>query len=201
MISLVMDTSNQYLVVGLYHDNECLESFQEKGTRRQSENAIPALKEILDRHHVQLKDIDEMIITSGPGSYTGVRVAMTIAKTLAAISNIKIKTVSSLAAYAGMSQAISVIDARGHKVYVGIYENGEPLIKEQVMSLDEFASLRAEYADYELVGETTCLGYDETECDLCTHIFELGKQADIIENVDLLVPTYIKDVEAKKACY
>ena len=63
MISLVMDTSNQYLVVGLYRDNECLESFQEKGTRRQSENAIPALKGILDRHQVTLKDIDEMIIT------------------------------------------------------------------------------------------------------------------------------------------
>ena len=201
MISLVMDTSNQYLVVGLYRDNECLESFQEKGTRRQSENAIPALKGILDRHQVTLKDIDEMIITSGPGSYTGVRVAMTIAKTLAAVSNVKIKAVSSLAAYAGMNQAVSVIDARGHKVYVGVYENGVPLVEEQVMTLEEFASLRTEYADFELVGETTCLGYEEEECDLCNHIFELGKEADVIENVDLLVPTYIKDVEAKKACY
>lgn len=201
MISLVMDTSNSYLVVGLYQDNVCLEAFQEKGSRRQSEKAIPTLKEVLDRHHIALKDVNEMIITSGPGSYTGVRVAMTIAKTLAAVSNVKIKSVSSLAAYAGMNQALSVIDARGHKVFVGVYENGLPLMKEQMMTLEDFAQLRAEYEDFELVGEVGCLGLNEKECDLCANIYALGQMADPIKNVDLLVPTYIKDVEAKKACY
>ena len=201
MISLVMDTSNRYLAVGLFKDNMCLEAFQEKGSRRQSEKAIPTLKEVLDRHHIALKDVNEMIITSGPGSYTGVRVAMTIAKTLAAVSDVRIKSVSSLAAYAGMNQALSVIDARGHKVFVGVYENGLPLIKEQVVALEDFAQLRAEYGDFELVGEIGCLGLDEKECDLCANIYALGQMADPIENVDLLVPTYIKDVEAKKACY
>ena len=148
-----------------------------------------------------LKDVNEMIITSGPGSYTGVRVAMTIAKTLAAVSDVRIKSVSSLAAYAGMNQALSVIDARGHKVFVGVYENGLPLIKEQVVTLEDFAHLRAEYEDFELVGEVGCLGLDEKECDLCANIYALGQMADPIKNVDLLVPTYIKDVEAKKACY
>lgn len=201
MISLVMDTSNSYLAVGLFKDNICLEAFQEKGSRRQSEKAIPSLKEVLDRHHIALKDVNEMIITSGPGSYTGVRVAMTIAKTLAAVSDVRIKSVSSLAAYAGMNQALSVIDARGHKVFVGVYENGLPLIKEQVMTLEDFAQLRAEYEDFELVGEVGCLGLDEKECDLCANIYALAQMADPIKNVDLLVPTYIKDVEAKKACY
>lgn len=201
MISLVMDTSNSYLAVGLYQDNVCLEAFQEKGSRRQSEKAIPTLKEVLDRHHIALKDVNEMIITSGPGSYTGVRVAMTIAKTLAAVSDVKIKSVSSLAAYAGMNQALSVIDARGHKVFVGVYENGLPLIKEQVMTLEDFAQLRAEYEDFELVGEVGCLGLNEKECDLCANIYALAQMADPIKNVDLLVPTYIKDVETKKACY
>ena len=201
MISLVMDTSNSYLAVGLFKDNMCLEAFQEKGSRRQSEKAIPSLKEVLDRHHIALKDVNEMIITSGPGSYTGVRVAMTIAKTLAAVSDVRIKSVSSLAAYAGMNQALSVIDARGHKVFVGVYENGLPLIKEQVMTLEDFTQLRAEYEDFELVGEVGCLGLDEKEWDLCANIYALGQMADPIKNVDLLVPTYIKDVEAKKACY
>ena len=201
MISLVMDTSNSYLAVGLFKDNMCLEAFQEKGSRRQSEKAIPSLKEVLDRHHIALKDVNEMIITSGPGSYTGVRVAMTIAKTLAAVSDVRIKSVSSLAAYAGMNQALSVIDARGHKVFVGVYENGLPLIKEQVMTLEDFTQLRAEYEDFELVGEVGCLGLDEKECDLCANIYALAQMADPIKNVYLLVPTYIKDVEAKKACY
>lgn len=200
MISLVMDTSNSYLAVGLYQDNVCLEAFQEKGSRRQSEKAIPTLKEVLDRHHIALKDVNEMIITSGP-ALIQVLESQTIAKTLAAVSDVRIKSVSSLAAYAGMNQALSVIDARGHKVFVGVYENGLPLIKEQVMTLEDFAQLRAEYGDFELVGEVGCLGLDEKECDLCANIYALGQMADPIKNVDLLVPTYIKDVEAKKACY
>lgn len=51
------------------------------------------------------------------------------------------------------------------------------------------------------MGEVGCLGLDEKECDLCANIYALGQMADPIKNVDLLVPTYIKDVEAKKACY
>ena len=111
MTSLIMDTSNQYLMVALYRDGQCLEMVQELGSKRQSENAIPYLSSLLKKHQLQLLDIDEMIITKGPGSYTGVRVAMTIAKTLSVVSSIHIKVISSLAAYAGLKTCVSVIDA------------------------------------------------------------------------------------------
>ena len=101
MLSLIMDTSNQYLMVSLYEDDQCIETIQELGSQRQSENAIPYLASLLEKHQKELLDIDEMIITCGPGSYTGERVAMTIAKTLSVISPVKVKVISSLAAYAG----------------------------------------------------------------------------------------------------
>ena len=75
-----------------------------------------------------------MIITIGPGSYTGQRVALTIAKTLATISNIKIKAVSSLHGYVGSDKAISVIDARSKKVFVGVYDNNKKIIDDQIIS-------------------------------------------------------------------
>ena len=48
MTSLIMDTSNQYLMVALYRDGQCLEMVQELGSKRQSENAIPVSYTHLD---------------------------------------------------------------------------------------------------------------------------------------------------------
>ncbi len=132
MLSLIMDTSNQYLLVSLYEDGVCLETIQELGSKKQSENAIPYLAKLLNKYNKKLLDVEEMIITKGPGSYTGERVAMTIAKTLSVIAPVKIKAISSLAAYAGYESCISVIDARSKKIFVCIYENGKPLMNEQL---------------------------------------------------------------------
>ena len=201
MFSVVMDTSNQYLVVGIYQDGHLLDSIQELGSKRQSENAIPYLERLLKAHDLSLRDAQEMIITKGPGSYIGVRVALTVAKTLAAISDVKIKTISSLAAYAGQQRCISVIDARSQKVFVGRYAHGAPLMEEQLMTLEEFAYFKADYAEYPIVGQAECVGFEMEPVDLCKNLYELGREAPIEENPDLLVPSYIKEVEAKKACY
>ena len=102
---------------------------------------IPYLASLLEKHQKELLDIDEMIITCGPGSYTGERVAMTIAKTLSVISPVKIKVISSLAAYAGKQKCVSVIDARSQKIFVCAYECGKPLIHEQLLPCLLYTSL------------------------------------------------------------
>ena len=87
MKTIVMDSANQYLVVALFEDGQCLDKIQEIGNRKQSEYAIVYLEKLLKAHHLQVLDFDEMVITIGPGSYTGVRVALTIAKTIAATTS------------------------------------------------------------------------------------------------------------------
>lgn len=200
MLSLIMDTSNQYLLVALYEDGKCLESIQELGSQRQSENAIPYLERILNQYHKELKDVDEMIITRGPGSYTGERVAMTIAKTLSVISDVKIKVLSSLIAYAGLNDCVSVIDARSHKVFVCAYHQGEALMPEQLLSIDEFENLMKDYEGYQVVGQSEVVGHPQMNVDLAKNMYQLSRDIEPIENVDALVPTYLKDVEAKKIC-
>lgn len=200
MISLIMDTSNQYLMVSLYKDGQCLETIQELGSKRQSENAIPYLASLLEKYDLELLEIDEMIITRGPGSYTGERVAMTIAKTLSVIAPIRIKAISSLAAYAGMHQCVSVIDARSQKVFVCVYQNGQALISEELISIDEFDSFMESYKDYTVVGQCDVVWYPLQEVDLAKNLYELAQLTEPIENVDALVPCYLKDVEAKKIC-
>jgi len=200
MISLIMDTSNQYLLVALYEDGQCIESIQEIGSKKQSENAIPYLSQLLERHHKELLEIDEIIITRGPGSYTGERVAMTIAKTLSVISPIKVKAISSLAAYAGLKKCVSVIDARSQKVFVCVYQQGKPLMKEQLLPICEFENFMQNYQDYQVVGQTSVVGFPECSVDLAANLYALSKDCHAIACVDALVPTYLKDVEAKKIC-
>lgn len=200
MISIVLDTSNQYLVVALYKDGECLDKIQELGSKRQSENAIPYLQRLLDKHHIGLLDVDEAILTRGPGSYTGVRVAMTIIKTLNVIHPIKVKAISSLKAYAGFEKCISVIDARSQKVFVCVYENGQALMNEQLMEISMFKEFRKSYMGYKVVGYGDIVDEKSEEVDLVDHLYRLSLYEDAIENVDALVPCYLKDVEAKKIC-
>lgn len=201
MISIVMDTSNQYLAVGIYKDGQRLDSYQKIGTKRQSEDAIPVLNDLTKKHHIDLMTIDEMIITRGPGSYTGVRVGMTIAKTLAAIAPVKIKTVSSLNAYAADGKKISIIDARSKKVFACVYDEGKPLTEEKMYDEAQFKQLREAYPDYEVVGETRCINEPNQDVDLVGNIYHLAQDIAPEKYVDALVPTYIKDVEAKKKCY
>ena len=141
-----------------------------------------------------------MIITRGPGSYTGERVAMTIAKTLSVIAPIQIKAISSLAAYAGLKRCVSVIDARSQKVFVCAYDNGKALMKEQLISISDFPSLMKDYKDFLVVGQSNIVGYPMQDVDLAKHMYDLSLNEEPIENVDALVPCYLKDVEAKKIC-
>lgn len=201
MKTLVMDTSNTYLVVALFDQGNCVESFQEKGNKKQSEYAILKVKEILDHQQLTMLDIDEMVITIGPGSYTGVRVALTIAKTLASVTNIKLKWVSSLQAYAGKNDAISVLDARSNKVFVGVYHQGIAVIPETMIAIEDFDSIKKQYPDLPIVGDGYLVGYpDSIEVSLANHMYALSCQKQYEDNIDALVPHYIKEVEAKKIC-
>lgn len=200
MKTIVMDSANKYLVVALYENQKCLASLQEEGNRKQSEYAIVYLQKLLQENYLKMSDFDEMVITIGPGSYTGVRVALTIAKTLNATMNIKVKTVSSLKAMAGMKKAISILDARSHKLFLGIYNEGKVIVDDCLINIDEFENYQKQYSDYEIVGDAHLVGIPEKEVDLADHIYTLSTLEKEIENVDGLVPRYIKEVEAKKIC-
>ena len=186
MKTIVMDSANKYLVVALYENQKCLASLQEEGNRKQSEYAIVYLQKLLQENHLKMSDFDEMVITIGPGSYTGVRVALTIAKTLNATMNIKVKTVSSLKTMAGMKKAISILDARSHKLFLGIYNEGKVIVDDCLINIDEFENYQKQYTDYEIVGDTHLVGIPEKEVDLAKHIYTLSTLEKEIEI--LLIP-------------
>ncbi len=200
MRSLVIDTSNRYLVIAMYENNRVLEAISEVGSQRQSENAIPYIEKLLNQLGLELFDFDELIVTCGPGSYTGVRVGLTIVKTLKTVRpSFKVKMISSLAAYAGKEgKKISVIDARSKKVFVGIYQQGKEVVPEQMMDISAFETLLCQYPDYEVVGQGDIVGIEVKESCIYQNMYDLAKEIEAVTSVHALLPKYIKDVGAKK---
>ena len=139
MLTLGMDTSNRYLNLALIKDDKLIASLHKECFKHQSEEILPQLDLLLKNNGIKTSDIDSIVITEGPGSYTGIRIAMTLAKVWAKTKKLKLYTLDSLQLIAGKVPTTAVyIDARGHRGYVGIFEEGKAMMADTVFTEDEF---------------------------------------------------------------
>ena len=125
MITLCMDTSHIYLSLALIRDDEIIGQVQEECWKHQSEEIFPKLEEMLSKLSLKSDDINQIVITKGPGSYTGVRIAMTIAKVFCSMTNKPLYTLPTMLLYAGLDDCRVVLDARGKRIYTCAYKNGK----------------------------------------------------------------------------
>ena len=126
MISLCMDSAYKQLVLGLYKDQELLAGISLEAFKKQSETIFVELNRLLKETGLDYKDMDRVIITKGPGSYTGIRIAMTIAKVLCTTMHKELYCISTMQLYAGKEPMANVIlDARSKRAYVAHCENGK----------------------------------------------------------------------------
>lgn len=96
MLRLFLDTSNKYLYIAVLKDLELLFEHVQPGNNNHSETLVQVLENALKENNIELDKIDEIYVGRGPGSYTGVRVACTVAKVFAYIKNKKLYSFSSL---------------------------------------------------------------------------------------------------------
>ena len=96
MLSLILDSANKELGVAIAKDNEIIDEIKYDAWQKQSELMIPEIEKIFKRNSISPKDINEILVSQGPGSYTGVRIALTIAKVYAYALNLPIYAFSSL---------------------------------------------------------------------------------------------------------
>lgn len=125
MISLVIDTCNSNLLVALIKDNNILSIYNERIYADLSTKIFPVMQEVFIKAGINPKDIDTIFVANGPGSFTGIRIGVTVAKTYAWALNKKIIPFSSLELMATTNinedYIVPVIDARRDYVYAGIY--------------------------------------------------------------------------------
>lgn len=142
MISLFMDTHSKDLNIGLVNDNILLDEIKIRDLETHSNLFLCKVDEILKNNKLTPNDVDRIIVVNGPGSFTGIRIAVTDAKVFAWGLKKRIVTISSLKAYALSADfkdfIISVIDARRGYVYAAIYDsNYNEILGEKYMLLSE----------------------------------------------------------------
>jgi tRNA threonylcarbamoyladenosine biosynthesis protein TsaB len=130
---LAIDTSNYALGIALMNEERVIGEYITNMKKNHSIRVMPAIQHLLNDCEMKPADIEKIVVAKGPGSYTGVRIGVTIAKTLAWSLNIPLVGVSSLevvAAGAGRhfdGYISPLFDARRGQIYTGLYrfENGQ----------------------------------------------------------------------------
>ena len=180
MNSLIIDTATSNLYVGLYGKEK--REILEKG-KNHAQVLMKRIDEVLNG--LKVEDLDEIIVGVGPGSYTGVRVGVVVAKMFAWSKNITLKKVSSLfiecSGYEGI-RSVS-IDARRGNAFCAIYDNDDSII------LDE--ALRP-------INEFTQAGLHITEDEYKPDMEKIIKKAEVVKDVHALVPNYLRKTEAER---
>lgn len=126
MIWLGIDTANSPLSVAIVKDERLMIEESSMMKVNHSLRAMPAVEEACRKADITPAEIDAIAVSEGPGSYTGVRIGVTIAKTLAWTLDKPLYGVSSLKVLAMNGQLFdglvcAVIDARRSNVYAGVY--------------------------------------------------------------------------------
>ena len=198
MISLCMDSAYKQLVLGLYKDKELLAGISLEAFKKQSETIFVELNRLLKETNLDYKDIDRVIITKGPGSYTGIRIAMTIAKVLCSQMHKELYTISTMQLYAGIEkQANVILDARSQRAYVAHLEDGQIQGNTQILTLDEVKEF-IETNPGIVLGDADLIGQDVQKVDFLKNFIELEPYYEKVENIHALVPDYLKESDSYK---
>ena len=142
----------------------------------------------------ELKDIQEVCVTIGPGSFTGIRIGMCIAKTLAYANQIPLKAITSLNAYATNQDSIVVLDAKANRCYLGIYHQHKPVIQECVVPLTKAQEIIKSFSNYDSILDAHLLNLPAKPVqNVIQQMIIIANKTQPIENIDALVPLYLKD--------
>ena len=188
MYSLVIDTATKYLYIGLVNDENVVEEVLVEGSKNHAGNSVYMLNELLLKHNLTIDDIDRIYCGEGPGSYTGLRISVTIAKMISSFKDVKLYAVSSLflagSGYDNLNVAI-LFDARRGNSFSACY--GQNIIEDKLRDTKEFLDLVKDYEDLKIVYED----------DFKVNPLKVIKNAYLVTEVDGFIPKYLRITEAE----
>ena len=143
MKTLVFDTCFNKTYLVLKSDEKILatEVIGSTDTNYHSAYLIPKIRDVLKQNSLLVKDLDAIGVNIGPGSFTGIRAGITIARVLSQQSNLKLVGVTSLEILSKLNSSdkktIVVTDARKNKVYFAEYQNSETITEPKLVEKEE----------------------------------------------------------------
>jgi tRNA threonylcarbamoyladenosine biosynthesis protein TsaB len=219
---LAIDTSNQTLSIAICEDQRILGEYTTTVKKNHSLTLMPAINDLTKAVGLSPQDIDRLVVAKGPGSYTGLRIGVTTAKTLAYTLKKELVGVSSLKVVAANcvgTQGIIVplFDARRNNVYAGAYtlkqNQWQTVLKDQHIALASLLEQLQEFPKVSFVGADVEKFKDIIAADLPnanvitipqwqiphgTVLAELGRTAEPVTDIHGFLPDYLKKVEAEE---
>ena len=149
MISMFIDTSLSDVSIALIKDGKLLSKINNSIPGEHSIYVTKYVDDILKENDLSPKDVDEIIVVNGPGSFTGIRIGVTIAKVFAYLQNIRIVSITSLLARVigyKSKYLLSKIDAKHNNYYIGLYDEEYNVITEKFTSINEIEEIIEKYS-------------------------------------------------------
>lgn len=201
MIVLLIDTATSNITVSIIKDETILFNYNEKIISDMSSKILSIIDSALKKTSLKLADIDKIFVVNGPGSFTGIRVGVTIAKTIAWGLKKAIIPLSSLELMATTDTdkryLVPIIDARRGNAFLGVYDKELNIIKaDRLVNLKEFTNMLND--DYEFIS------YDDVDVNLIVKpkidVLKIIKKHlnDKGINPHNLNPNYLKLTEAEE---
>lgn len=182
---LYIDTSSSYLYTAIVENGKVRKKIKKEYGHELSEVALPEIVSMFENTAITPHDITKIIVVNGPGSFTGIRIGITIAKVYAWSLKVPITTITSLEAMAASSKndlvRVPVIDARRGYCYAAIIDNDDEILLEPTYIT--YDKLKEELED---VSEYKIITNDQEKIQI---------KADIIESYD---PDFIKITDTYK---
>ena len=201
---LYIDTSSSYLYTSIVENDKLISEIKEEFGQSLSEVALPRIVSMFEDNNLSPKDIDKIIVVNGPGSFTGIRIGITIAKIYAWSLNIPITTIYSLEAMAISSKKdtyhVPILNARRGYVYTAIYDKAyKEVLKPCHILLTDLQEKLKDIKEYEYISNDE---FDDLELNYYSpdmvKVVNYFKDKENI-NPHAVNPEYLKLTEAEES--
>ncbi len=195
---LFIDTSTLYLNVAIIDNNTIVFNHKEKVEKDMSSKIIPIIDEGFKNCSFSIKDINKIFIVNGPGSFTGIRIGVTVAKTIAWTLKIDLIPLSSLEFIASTASnkkyLVPMIDARRGNVFAGIYDQElNNILPDELISYEQLSKkINENYEQISYHLENSIKPDGDILKVINKHLFDKSV------NPHTLKPNYLKLTEAEE---
>ena len=140
---LFIDTHAELITIALKNKKDLFIKTQESEYSH-SIYTMPMIESIFKENNLKVKDLKKIIVVNGPGSFTGIRIGLSIAKTMAYALKIDINTISSLTAYlvsnnTNEKRKTVIEDNKGY--YISIFDENNQIVGEEYYSEEDNVNL------------------------------------------------------------
>ncbi|MFC4620582.1 tRNA (adenosine(37)-N6)-threonylcarbamoyltransferase complex dimerization subunit type 1 TsaB [Camelliibacillus cellulosilyticus] len=219
---LAIDSSSLVMGVAIANEKGVLGEMMTNLKKNHAVRLMPAIEQLLSEVDTPPQSLNRIVVAEGPGSYTGVRIGVTIAKTMAWSLGIDLVGISTLEVLAQNGRffngkIVPLFDARRDRVYTGLYrsENGRVLNEksDRIMPLKEWVQALTETGgSYLFLGNDldkhweniqSIMGEQAIKPDLTMNdphpaeLALLGMRREPVKNIHEFTPQYLQMAEAE----